>query len=141
MSMAVAAAAPAAWSRPRAAGSAPVADDAGDADGSGGRMGALGPRTPWVTRVDALRQKLRKSHARFAVEDVGCTPPEWSRVYGMNRHMSERMVAYVLALHPELSRAYTQELKRRGERRVGRAPGYAQRRDRGELPRDGMPWG
>jgi hypothetical protein len=142
MPMAMVAAVPPAWAPKRAALPVPEAEDAhGDEGGpiptgrpeGGERLGALGPRTPWVERVDALRQKLRKSHAHFAVEDVGCTPPEWSRVYRMDRHMSDRMVAYLLALHPELSRAYTQELKRRGARRVTRA----QPRDRGAGPGDG----
>ena len=68
--MAMVAAVPPAWAPKRAALPVPEAEDArGDEGGptptgrpgGGERLGALGPRTPWVERVDALRQKLRCS--------------------------------------------------------------------------------
>jgi hypothetical protein len=90
------------------------------------------PRSAWILRVNALRRRLGKSHARFAAEDLGATRAGWSHAWSMRRPLSPRQVAHLLALHPELARAYARSRRealaslhppRTPVRRRGRPPG------------------
>lgn len=100
---------------PSVPGATPPSADSSAEGGTDLRFAPNGrERSPWLLRLDALRKHLRKSGRRFAEEDLGCSHAEWSRIWNMQRErMPDRMIDHVLALHPELHRAYARMVKDR----------------------------